>query len=135
MNQYHDTPREVVVTGLGVVSPYGRGCRAYWQGLSQGRCAIDTIRLFSTAGFRSRIGAEISPETVRGLGTAHRARATRLVIAAAEEAVCQAGLSTDMLAEAAVSIGGAGGGMLEAEAWYWHRHNTGDNRRLRAGLR
>ncbi|MCA9792015.1 MAG: beta-ketoacyl-[acyl-carrier-protein] synthase family protein [Candidatus Eremiobacteraeota bacterium] len=38
--------RRVVVTGLGVVSPLGLGANAFWQGLSQGTCAITTLTQF-----------------------------------------------------------------------------------------
>ena len=113
--------RRVVVTGLGIVSPYGRGCQAYWQGLSQGHCILGPLSLFPTDGFRSGIGGEVSTDIVRTLGKAHRSRATRFLLAAAEEAMCHAGLCAAELATAAVSVGGAGGGMLEAEAWYWAR--------------
>ena len=108
------TPSQVVVTGLGVISPYGRGCQAYWQGLSQGRCAIRALSLFPTDGFRSRIGAEVCPESFGAWRRSWRSRATRFIMAATEEAVHDAALRSEELAAAAVSIGGAGGGMLEA---------------------
>src|SRR5215510_12275801 len=95
--------RRVVVTGLGVVSPYGRGCQTYWQGLSQGNCILGPISLFPTEGFRSDIGGEVSAATTRALGKAHRSRATHFLVAAAEEAVCNAGLGAAELAAAAVS--------------------------------
>jgi 3-oxoacyl-[acyl-carrier-protein] synthase II len=137
VNQLDDrcNDREVVVTGLGVVSPYGRGCQPYWQGLSQGYCAIRALSLFPTDGFRSHIGGEVSAETVRSLGVAHRSRANRFVVAAAEEAVCHAALAPEALATAAVSVGGAGGGMLEAETWYWNHYGKHEDLRLRAALR
>ena len=113
----------VVVTGVGVVSPYGRDCQAYWQGLSQGQCTLGPLSLFPTDGFRSNIGGEVNAAIVRTLGKAHRSRATRFLLTAAEEAVGHAGLGTAELATAAVSIGGAGGGMLEAETWYWARYH------------
>jgi 3-oxoacyl-[acyl-carrier-protein] synthase II len=127
--------REVVVTGLGVVSPYGRSCQAYWQGLSQGLCVIKPFGLFPTEGFRSRIAAEVDAETVRTLGGAVRSRASRFVVAAAQEAVDSAGLARAALSEAAVSIGGAGGGMLEAEAWYWGYYGMPEDLRQRGSLR
>src|SRR5215471_8244461 len=120
--------RHVVVTGLGVVSPYGRGCQAYWQGLSQGHCVLGPLSLFPTDGFRSDIGGEVSAAIVRTLGRAHRSRATRFLLTAAEEAVHDAGLSAAELAAAAVSIGGAGGGMLEAETWYWAHYYQHEER-------
>lgn len=127
--------RRVVVTGLGVVSPYGRGCQAYWQGLSHGRCLLGPLSLFPTEGFRSDIGAEVSAAIMQTLSPAHQSRATRFLMAAAEEAVRHAGLGAAQLAAAAVSIGGAGGGMLEAEAWYWARYHHRETRRHRVALR
>jgi 3-oxoacyl-[acyl-carrier-protein] synthase II len=56
-------------------------------------------------------------------------------MAATEEAVHDAALRPEELAAVAVSIGGAGGGMLEAEAWYWERYAQRENKRLRSGLR
>jgi len=127
--------RRVVVTGLGVVSPYGRGSQAYWQGLAQGRCLLGPLSLFPTEGFRSDIGAEVSVAIMQTLSQAHQSRATRFLMAAAEEAVRHAGLGTAELATAAVSIGGAGGGMLEAETWYWARYQHQEARRHRVALR
>jgi 3-oxoacyl-[acyl-carrier-protein] synthase II len=125
MHQHHirSDERRVVVTGLGVVSPYGRGCKAYWQGLTRGQCMIAPLTLFSTDGFRSGLAGEIPAATVRALGPAQQSRATRFLLAAAQEAVCSAGLGPAALATAAVSIGGAGGGMLGAEDWYWARYH------------
>src|SRR5688500_13907643 len=105
--------RDIVVTGLGIVSPYGQGCDVYWQGLSQGICRISAMTLFPTEGLRSHIGAEVEADVVQALGAAQQSRANRFVLAAAEEAICGSGLRPEALAEAAISIGGAGGCMLE----------------------
>jgi len=51
--------RRVVVTGLGVVSPFGPGLKAYWEGVRSGTCAIRPITLIETEGFRCRIAAEV----------------------------------------------------------------------------
>ena len=59
--------KPVAVTGLGAVSPFGAGVKAYWDGISGGVCAIRPITLIDTEGFRCRIGAEV-PEGVAGLG-------------------------------------------------------------------
>jgi 3-oxoacyl-(acyl-carrier-protein) synthase len=127
--------RDVVVTAMGVISPYGRGCEAYWEGLSTGRCALAPLTLFPTDGFPSNVGGQVDAGTVRSLGSAVRSRANRFVIAAAEEAICHAGLAPEALRDAAISIGGAGGGMLEAEAWYDHYYHGKENPRLRGALR
>jgi 3-oxoacyl-(acyl-carrier-protein) synthase len=57
------------------------------------------------------------------------------VVAAAHEAIGAAGLDPEDLTEAAVSIGGAGGGMLEVEAWYWRRYAQQSTTRYRPALR
>jgi len=110
--------RPVAVTGLGVVSPFGTGVKAYWNGLSAGVCAIRPATLVDTEGFRCRIAAEV-PDGIGG--SPRRSRADRLALAAAREALEDAGLSRDERVEAALVVGAVGGGMLEAEAWYWER--------------
>jgi 3-oxoacyl-[acyl-carrier-protein] synthase II len=110
--------RRIAVTGLGVVSPFGVGTKAYWNGLSAGVCAIRPITLIETEGFRCRIAAEV-PNGIGG--SLRRSRADRFALAAAREALEDAGLSRVERAEAALVVGAVGGGMLEAEAWYWER--------------
>jgi 3-oxoacyl-(acyl-carrier-protein) synthase len=126
--------RDVVVTAMGVVSPYGQGCDVYWEGLSNGRCTLGPLTLFPTDGFPSHVGGQVDAATVRSLGRA-RSRANRFVMAAAQEAVRHAGLPPETLRDAAISIGGAGGGMLEAEAWYAHYYHGEANLRLCGALR
>jgi 3-oxoacyl-[acyl-carrier-protein] synthase II len=113
----------VVVTGLGAVSPYGAGVVAFWKGLAGGHCAIRELSLIETDGFRCRIGAEV-PGPLTG-GSARRTRADRLAIIAAGEALADAGLSPRDRDEAALVVGAVGGGMLEAEAWYWRSARDG----------
>lgn len=49
----------VVVTGIGVVTPLGTGVDAFWAGVLSERVAIAPLTRFSTAGYRSRIAAQI----------------------------------------------------------------------------
>jgi 3-oxoacyl-[acyl-carrier-protein] synthase II len=114
--------RRIAVTGLGVVSPFGAGVKAYWNGLSAGACAIRPVTLIETEGFRCRIAAEV-PDGIGG--SLRRSRADRLALGAAREALEDAGLSRAERAEAALVVGAVGGGMLEAEAWYWERCRGG----------
>jgi 3-oxoacyl-[acyl-carrier-protein] synthase II len=127
--------RRVLVTGLGVVSPYGSGRRAFWHGLVAGRCAIGPISLFDTEGFRARIGAEVPAAAALPRASQRRSRADRFAVVAADEAVLDAGLSRAELRPAAVVIGGIGGGMLGAETWFWQRERDGvDDPALRTAL-
>jgi 3-oxoacyl-[acyl-carrier-protein] synthase II len=110
--------RRVLVTGLGAVSPFGAGVKALWAGLAAGVCAIRPLRLIDAEGFRCRIAAEV-PEIVTG--SSRRSRADRLALGAALEAMEDAGLGVEERADAALIVGAVGGGMLEAERWYWAR--------------
>ena len=108
------------MSGLGVVSPYGAGVKSFWTGLTAGICAIKPITLIDTEGFRSRIAAEVPAEVVATLGVSRRrSRADRLALAAAREALADAGLEGAARRRAALLIGAVGGGMLEGEDWYW----------------
>jgi 3-oxoacyl-[acyl-carrier-protein] synthase II len=110
--------RRIVVTGLGAVSPFGAGVKAYWAGVAAGACAIRPITLLETGGFRCQVAAE-APDGLAG--SRRRSRADRLALAAAGEALDDAGLSATDRAETALIVGAVGGGMLEAEAWHWSR--------------
>jgi 3-oxoacyl-[acyl-carrier-protein] synthase II len=125
--------REVVVSGLGVVSPYGAGAKCFWLGLAAGTCAIKPITVIETEGFRSRIAAEIPADVMSALGSSwRRSRADRIALAAAREALADSGLKGRERAEAALLIGAVGGGMLEGEDWYWAQ-TLGDGRSSRKG--
>src|SRR5260370_18287851 len=111
---------EVVVSGIGVVSPYGAGVKSFWTGLAAGTCAIKPITLIDTEGFRSRIAAEVPAEVVATLGVSRRrSRADRLALAAAREALADAGLEGAARRRPALLIGAVGGRMPEGGGWYW----------------
>jgi 3-oxoacyl-[acyl-carrier-protein] synthase II len=115
----------VVVTGIGVASPYGLGRDLFWTNLAAGRPAIRPVTLFETEGFRARLAAEVPlPPRVPGI-SGRRSRGDRLALAAADEAVRDARLEPSTLRPAAVVIGGIAGGILEVESWYWRLHRDG----------
>jgi 3-oxoacyl-[acyl-carrier-protein] synthase II len=125
--------RRVVVTGLGAVSPFGPGVKAFWDGVRGGCCAIRPLTLIEAAGFRCRIAAEV-PEPVPG--SRRRARADRLALQAAREAVEDAGLEPGERRQAGLVVGAVGGGMFEVEPWYWDLdRSTGEPSLPRAALR
>ncbi len=51
--------KRVVVTGLGVVSPYGVGVDILWDSLKKGKSAIGKITLFDASNFKSQIAGEV----------------------------------------------------------------------------
>ncbi len=116
----------VVVSGLGLVSPFGAGLKAFWTGLSAGTCAIKAATLVETEGFRSRIAAEVPADAMAALpASRRRSRADRMALAAATEALADAGLTGRDRARAALVVGAVGGGMYEGEAWYWEETRSG----------
>jgi 3-oxoacyl-[acyl-carrier-protein] synthase II len=116
----------IVVSGLGVVSPYGAGTKIFWEGIAAGACTIRPITLIETEGFRCRIAAEVPAHVVTGLDASRRrSRADRMALAAAQEAVADAHLTAEDRAVAALLVAAVGGGMLEGEAWYSEETRTG----------
>lgn len=53
------TPRRVVVTGVGLVSPLGIGTAATWEGLAAGRSGAGPITRFDSSDFSTRIACEV----------------------------------------------------------------------------
>ena len=51
--------REVVITGIGVVSPIGIGCADFWQALQRGESGVSPIDLFDSSSLRVRFGGQI----------------------------------------------------------------------------
>lgn len=54
------SPRRVVVTGIGAVTPIGTGRDGLWQGLERGASAVRPITRFDASPFRSRIAGEVA---------------------------------------------------------------------------
>lgn len=87
--------RRVAVTGLGVLAPNGVGVKAFGEALWEGRNAISRITAFDPEGFASQIAGQIPDTPLPGLpmdDPRGDARVVRLALAAAHEAVSQAGL-------------------------------------------
>ncbi len=117
---------DVVVSGLGVVSPYGAGAKSFWSGVAAGTCAIKPVTVIETDGLRCRIAAEIPADVMSTLGVSRRrSRADRIALVAAQEALSDAGLEGRRRAATALLVGAVGGGMLEGEDWYWESVRKG----------
>jgi 3-oxoacyl-[acyl-carrier-protein] synthase II len=52
-------PRDIVITGAGVVSPIGIGVDAFWNSLAAGRSGIRPVDLFDASSLRVRFGGQI----------------------------------------------------------------------------
>lgn len=86
----------IVITGMGVISPLGLTLHDYWDNLINGQCGIKKIKGFDVTGLRTQIGGEIdnfSPNEYMDKKTAKRsARFTQFALAAANQAICDAGI-------------------------------------------
>jgi len=111
----------VAVTGLGVVSGFGVGTAALWEALAAGRSAIGDFERFDHSTSRTHVAAEVPAGALPSAG-ARRERlslADRFALAAAAEALGQAGLTSGLSShEAGVFFGSSTGGMFEAEEFF-----------------
>jgi 3-oxoacyl-[acyl-carrier-protein] synthase II len=101
---------------LGAVTPLGNDARASWDAAVAGRSGIDWIRSFDANGFPVRVAAEVKdfdPTTVASPKEARRLdRNVLLALAAAIEAVEDAGLRDFDPTRVGVVLGSAIGGVL-----------------------
>jgi beta-ketoacyl-acyl-carrier-protein synthase II len=94
--------RKAVITGLGAITPLGKSVAEYWAGLSAGRSGIRRISMIdlTTNDFPCQIAGEIpdfDPEDYIVRKEARRlARSSQMALAAAQEAVRDAGLPDTM---------------------------------------
>ena len=51
--------REIVITGVGVVSPIGIGCDRFWESLAAGTSGIRLVDLFDASSLKVRFGGQI----------------------------------------------------------------------------
>src|ERR687890_687059 len=91
--------RRVAVTGLGAITPIGLDAPSTWRAAVAGESGIDFIRAFDASDYPVRIAAEVTdldtssvapPKELRKLD-----RNVVLALAAAREAVADAGLAAD----------------------------------------
>ena len=80
----------VVITGIGMVSPFGRGREAALDALRNARSGVRTITSIDTSNLNCRIGGEVPSEAHEGQHKGHD-RFTRFALIAAEEAAAQSG--------------------------------------------
>jgi 3-oxoacyl-[acyl-carrier-protein] synthase II len=111
----------IAVTGLGLVTPVGAGREEVWEALLAGRSGFAPVESFDTRAFSVHLGAEVrgfdpSP-WVRRQDAAALGRASLLAIAAARQALEDAGLDPESVApeRAGVAMGTTSGEPREVE--------------------
>jgi len=111
---YRDPSQRVVVTGLGAITPLGKTVATYWDGLVAGRSGIGPVTRFRTDGYPCRIVGEVddfNPHDSMDAKDARRmARASQFAVAAAREALADAGFTAETTPEDAGVLLGIGNG-------------------------
>jgi 3-oxoacyl-[acyl-carrier-protein] synthase II len=119
----------VVITGLGSVSACGWTANDLHSGLLSGISAVVEPARFDTSGQRTTVAGEVppAPESIvqKIPEWATLSRSDRFAVAAAIEAVEQAGLAAGP-SSAALFFGGSTGGMLECEEYFGRLLETRD---------
>lgn len=110
----------VVITGLGALTPLGNTWRETWAGLTSGRSGVGPITRFDATDFPTRIAAEVTgfdPTSVLSVKRVNRSsRASQLAVAAAQEALADAGLGPRLDdVNAAVIVNSAVAGFPEVQ--------------------
>ena len=126
-------PRQAVITGIGVVSPFGIGRELFRRGLREGRSATRRIALFDPQELPCQVAAEVPGfDPAAFLPEQDRDRVGRVVpmaIAATAEAMMDAGLDPERLppemrGRIGVLLGSGAGAIDFAERQYeaYYRH-------------
>lgn len=117
----------VVITGIGVVSPYGVGGEVFWDGIRSGASAVDRITLFEPSRYECQIAAEVknfSPlEFIASDELKRMPRLVPMAIQAAREALSDAEIDWLNISESdrqdmGILLGTGGGGIDFAENQY-----------------
>ena len=127
----------VVISGIGVVSPFGAGRDRFWSAIRSGESGVRAITAFDASRFACRVAAsvpddaeEVTAEEAEALAAAEAgagradpkrySKASRIAVQAAREAWADAGLDArnDGDGNAGVIVGSGAGGVDVAERQY-----------------
>ena len=112
------SPRRVVVTGLGALTPIGNSVPAYWQGLISGNSGAAPITYFDATDFKTQFACELKGFNALDHFDRKEARKqdrfTQYAMVSSDEAIRDAGITLENIDQDRVGvIWGAGIGGLE----------------------
>lgn len=120
MNHY----KRVVITGIGVVSPYGVGQTLFWNNLREGVSAAKWINSFDASGMPTRFWANTPQTDAELVGFLEKKKVAKVLtrcgkmsLIAAAEAVAQSGLDFSTLSpfRVGLSVGACGIGLADPD--------------------
>ncbi len=123
--QHSSSPHRVAITGIGIISPFGRGKAAALDALRHARSGVKRIESIDSSALNCRMAGEVpagsfTPEKFD--------RFTNLALVAAEEAVQHAGLRAADANRFGVIIGTGMGGAETLDASYRRIYAEGQSR-------
>src|SRR5260221_9434685 len=130
------TPRRVVITGMGCVTPIGIGREAFWHGLQNAESGVRRIESFDICKSPVKIAAQVRDfdweAQLSAKDRKHVPRTVPLALAAAREAFKDAGIAVENLSleerqQIGVQIGTGGGGLPFVEDHYAIWYNGGSH--------
>lgn len=110
--------KRVVITGMGAITPLGNSVEVFWKNIVAGKSGVDVITKFDTRLFKTKFAAEVKGFTPAAYFEKNEARKydlfTQYAVAAAEEAIKDAGLNFDVLNKNKIGViwGSGNGGIL-----------------------
>jgi len=112
------SPRRVVVTGLGALTPIGNSVPAYWEGLISGKSGAAPITYFDATDFKTQFACELKGFNALDHFDRKEARKqdrfTQYAMVSSDEAILDAGITSENVDQGRVGvIWGAGIGGLE----------------------
>jgi 3-oxoacyl-[acyl-carrier-protein] synthase II len=112
------TPRRVVITGLGALTPIGNTLPQFWEGLVSGKSGAAPITYFDASEFKTKFACELKTFNVLDFMDRKEARKqdrfTQYALVSTQEAIEDSGLPLDTVDKDRIGvIWGAGIGGLE----------------------
>ncbi|MGH2542663.1 MAG: beta-ketoacyl-[acyl-carrier-protein] synthase family protein, partial [Ardenticatenaceae bacterium] len=107
-----DDKTRVVITGRGIISPVGNDIASYWDSLTHGQSGVEYVTLFDPSSFPTQIAAEVkewrADKWIERKEARRMARCSQFAIAAAIQAMEDAGLTESDLDEGTGILLGTG---------------------------
>lgn len=115
--------KRVVVTGIGLLTPLGRGIATNEEAIRKGKTGIGRIKSFDTSGYKSHLGAEIDNSLINEDFPEYVDRASKLLLTTCRDALKSAALERAIGEpskglEAQLIVGTTLGGMLSGQAYH-----------------
>ncbi len=95
MSMQGQSNRQVVVTGIGIVSPLGTGIEKFWENLSAGRSGVSTINLLKDSALPNNIGGEVKNFSAKELMKTKQRKSIKAMCRETQMGVCSATVALD----------------------------------------